>query len=195
MKKPVEKKPTAKPAKKKKPVAAPDEPRQVEVDWSDAEIISLASPGDWKVEVSPPAADAWPEKLKSPPLPPKSNFFEGHRGIAVNRVARKVAVGFILGEPKPSGTTRVVIGDLTTGKSTKPASFSTLMSPLALHDDGETILMRREEFGFGNLDRLEVWTIEGGDVQRQAEFIPYASDNGAGRDVGRVSGRRAAGHL
>jgi WD40 repeat protein len=57
------------------------------------------------------------------------------------------------------------------------------MMPLALHDDGKHVLMRRNEFGFGNLDRLEIWSIQGKDVVRSLIWIPYEDVNGAPRDV------------
>ncbi|MGE5193944.1 MAG: WD40 repeat domain-containing protein, partial [Deltaproteobacteria bacterium] len=51
------------------------------------------------------------------------------------------------------------------------------------HDDGEQVVMRREEFGFGNLDRLEVWIVEGTDVVKTLAWIPYEDVPGAPRDV------------
>ena len=163
----------------------PGEPRTVRVDYSGAETISLATTDKWEVDV-PATSDGFGPaagKPKTSPLPKKTNFFEGINGIAVNRVAGKAAVGFGLDDPKPAGTTRVVICDLATGKTSGAASAATKMGPLALHDDGKQIVMRRDEFGFGNQDRLEVWTLSGPRVERAAIWIPYDDVQGAGRDV------------
>lgn len=157
-------------------------PRQVKVDWSRAKKISLDTPSAWQVEIGGETERAG-FKPQSAPLPNKSGFFEKIHGIAVNVNAKKAAVGFVLGEPKPTGTSRVVICDLTTGKTTPPAVDASQMSPLALHDDGIQIVMRREEFGFGNLDRLEVWTVDGTEVSKSAIWTPYGDDQGAARDV------------
>ncbi len=157
-------------------------PRLVKVDWSRAEKISLDGPSEWQVEVTDNAERA-SFKPQTVALPNKSSFFEKIRGIAVNLTAKKAVVGFVLGEPKPTGTSRVVICDLATGKSTVPAVDASQMSPLALHDDGRQIVMRREEFGFGNLDRLEVWTVDGNEVSKSVIWTPYDDVQGAARDV------------
>lgn len=156
--------------------------RKIQVDYSNAEQISLATTEKWEVEV-PDSAETFSAKPKTSPLPKKSNFFEGIKGIAVNRVAAKAAVSFVLGDPKPEGTTRVVICDLATGKTTGPASTSGQMAPLALHDDGKQVVMRRDEFGFGNQDRLEVWKLNGPRVVRSAVWTPYDDAQHGGRDV------------
>ena len=162
--------------------AAAGEPRSLKVDFSSAEQVNLATTEQWQVTV-PTAGDGFASKPKTSALPKKASFFEGIKGVAVNKVAGKAAVGFALGDPKP-GTTRVVLCDLATGKATPPASAATLMAPLAVHDDGKQIVMRREEFGFGNQDRLEVWTLKGSRAERRTVWTPYDDDKwGPNRDV------------
>lgn len=162
-----------------------DEPKKIKANLSSAEQIVLSPPdadGAWKVEIPKPSDEAR-FKPKTSGLPSKSNFFEKIKGVAVNLAAKKAAVGFVLGEPKPAGTTRVVICDLATGKSGSVATSSGQMSPLALHDDGRQIVMRREEFGFGNIDRLEVWTLKGTKVEKSISWTPYEDVQGGPRDV------------
>jgi hypothetical protein len=158
------------------------EPRSLNVDFSSAEQVSLATTESWQIDVSP-VSDSYASKPKTSPLPKKASFFEGIKGIAVNRTCGKAAVVFAWDQPKPTGTTRVVLCDLATGKTTAPASAPVQMAPLAVHDDGRQIVMRRDEFGFGNQDRLEVWTLKGPRAERMVSWIPYDDTNGAGRDV------------
>ena len=170
----------------RKPTAPDDDdatgsPREVTVDWSGAELVAPGSEGEWKVEIREA-----PETLAKPrpvPLPGKSNFFEGLVPLAVSGDGTKAAVGYLLGEPKPAGTCRVVIADLAKGKATPVAVTTGQVAPFALHDDGVHVLSRREEFGFGNHDRLEVWKVAGGKVRKLESFVPYAQVQGAGRDV------------
>lgn len=160
-----------------------DEATEIKVNLSAAEQITLATTSEpWKVEI-PATEDVAEFKPKTAPLPPKTNFFEGIKGIAVNLTAKKAAVGFAVGEPKPAGTTRLVICDLSTGKSSKPAAGPGQLAPLALHDDGKQVVMRRDEFGFGNQDRLEVWTLKGARAARKVSWNPYDEVQGAPRDV------------
>ncbi len=163
--------------------AAATEPQEIDVNWSAADEIALAAPeGGWSVSISE-AASTMPGPLKSAPLPRKTSFFEGLKGLAVNPYCGRAAAGFVLGEPRPSGTTRVVLCDLKTGKTTPPAVAPVQMVPVAVHDDGKQIVMRRDEFGFGNQDRLEVWTLRKGVPDRAVSWVPYGDVQGAGRDV------------
>jgi hypothetical protein len=158
---------------------------KVPVDLSNAELITLSPANDeWKIEVSElPDDGKFTGKVKSVPLPAKSNFFETQQGLAINMVAKKAAVGYRLDDPKPDGTTRVLICDLKTSKSTPVAVTSGKMSPLALHDDGQHLVMRREEFGFGNQDRLEIWRLEGKKIVKLKEWVPLEESWKSNNDV------------
>jgi hypothetical protein len=159
------------------------EPRVVPVDWTNVESVSTAAPGDdWQLEIAPVELEL-PANLRPVPLPQKSNFFEGLKTLAVNPVARKVVAGYLLGEPKPQGTVRLTICDLTTGRATNPAVTQGMLVPIALHDDGQHVVMRREEFGFGNHDRLEFWQVTGSRVQKLVSWTPYDNLRGGQRDI------------
>lgn len=160
--------------------------RTVKVDLSTAEQISLGSTGEaWSVEV--PSAESRPvaTKMKSIPLPSKTNFFEGLKGLALSRgtEAKFAAVGFLLDKHGEGGSTRIAICDLKTGKCGTPAVGAGKMVPIAIHDDGRQVVMRREEFGFGNQDRLEVWTPQGSKIRKSVIWTPYDADQGGARDV------------
>lgn len=155
-------------------------PRIVQVDWSQSQAIALeATQSEW--EVTPPAAAA-NFRARSTALPPKTDFFEKLSGVAINPLARKAVVAYSLGKGAQA-TTRIILCDLENGKTLATASESGEMAPLALHDNGQYILMRRNEFGFGNLDRLEIWSIRGGAVAKHLIWTPYEGEWGGGRDV------------
>lgn len=161
------------------------EPKTVKPDFSSAESITLVAPGEkWEVAV-PKAGEGAGFKPKTAALPSKSNFFDGIKGIAINLVAKKAAVGFISSPPGGGGPVgRVALCDLATGKGGQAVTISSgPMVPLAVHDDGRQVVMRREEFGFGNQDRLEVWTINGSKGAKNITWIPYDDVAGGPRDV------------
>lgn len=153
----------------------PAEARTVKVNWSSAEQILLGSPSDgWKVELSGDAV-SFGTNPKSCPLPPKASFFERLKGMAINTAAKKAVVGMTREDPglNPQ-VTRVVICDLTTGKSSPPASMPGPFVPLALHDDGRQIVMCKNVFGFGNADELEICTIKGSQIVKSVVWAPYS---------------------
>jgi hypothetical protein len=157
-------------------------PEAIKTSLKSAKQVKLMPPaGAWKIAVAKPDESGF--EPKSAALPPKSNFFEAIKGVAVNLKARKAAVSFLLGEPKPAGTTRLVLCDLATGESSDPAAAPGQMVAAALHDDGQQVVMRREEWGFGNQDRLEVWTIDGNELARTLAWTPYEDAQGGSRDV------------
>ena len=46
------------------------------------------------------------------------------------------------------------------------------MVPLALNDTGHEVLMRRNEPGWGNMDRLETWDIAQSKIKKVLRSIP-----------------------
>lgn len=161
----------------------PTEPLKVEVDWKSVTPTILTPESDeWKAEITP-VEPVFKGRVKPIALPPKSNFFEGLKGMAVNPVAKKAVVTFNIDQPKPTGTTRIVMCDLETGKAGTVAAHPSQMVPLSLHDDGKRILMRRADWGFGNSNRVEIWTLKGSKVVRHLEFEPYAVLKGWDTDV------------
>lgn len=169
------------PAMEKPTDAGTGEERTVQVDWDDAETILLQAEGEWKAEVGAhPGLGLTPKPIA---LPPKADFFEGTKGLAVSKVAQRAIVGYVMGGPNRDGGIRLVMCDLKTGKMVASANAPGKLAPIALHDDGQQILMRRDEFGFGNLDRLEVWTMEGKNIRKSLSWTPYENVQGADRDV------------
>jgi hypothetical protein len=162
------------------PAPAASEPRTVKVDWSQSTPVLLnASQEEWNLAPPSPAANF---KAKTVPLPAKTDFWEKFSGAAINALARKGVVGYTLGD-KEKATTRIIVCDLEKGRPLATGSGPGQMSPLALHDNGQYVLMRRNEFGFGNLDRLEVWSIRGKDISRHLIWTPYDDVRGGDRDV------------
>lgn len=158
--------------------------RAVTPNWAGAETVALMpTESEWKM--SPPiAAPTAPErKARSIPLPPKKGFFEGVKGLAVNHTGQRALVGYGWDQPKPLGETRVVLCDLVLGKVLTTATVAGQMVPLALSDNGYQALMCRDEWGFGNHDRVELWTLSPSGVSRTLEWFPYGDAEGGNRDV------------
>ncbi|MGA2798912.1 MAG: SHD1 domain-containing protein [Thermoguttaceae bacterium] len=158
-------------------------PRVAVVDWSKALLIPLqTSDPQWQVTLPDvPAANYSP---KSTPLPPVTDFFEKANGLAISQAAKAAVVGFGLKKPSDrDGTERIILCDLKSGRVTASGATQGEMAPLALHDDGRQILMRRNEFGFGNQDRLEIWSLKGKNVVRSLIWTPYEDDRDVDKDV------------
>ena len=155
----------------------------MKVDLSSAEHVTLASPTEkWSVEI-PKKDPRDATKLKPVLTPKKNDFFEKLTGMELSRGEKKSAVVGYLLEKQETGTTRIVLCDFSTGKASTAAVASGKMMPMALHDDGKQVLMRREEFGWGKHDRLEVWVPKESKVSKTLAWCPYDDEKDGNRDV------------
>ena len=158
--------------------------RNVTVDWSVSKEIPLPSSDTaWKITVpEAPAADFHP---RSVPLAPRQDFWEGLNGMAVSYAGKVGVVGYGWKMPGDTVTTeRLVLCDLQKGRvaATGAGKYGEMI-PFALHDDGRQILMRRNDSGGGNAERLEIWSLKGKNVVRSLVWTPFSDDSGWGHDV------------
>lgn len=173
--------PAGGPMGEEKPEAAG---KQAKVDWSEVPVLAVAPSGEeWKFKTPIAGPQTEPIKSRAIPLPPKTNFFEGVSGLAVNHNASRAVVVYGLDEPKPEGTTRLVLCDFATGKVLMKASTKGKLAPVALNDKGTQVLMRRAEFGFGNADRLEMWNLTPQGIEKTLVWHPNDDAKGGQRDV------------
>lgn len=158
--------------------------KTAKVDWTEVPAIAIAPSGDeWKFKTPIAGPQREPLKNRAVPLPPKSNFFEGVSGMAVNYAATRAVVVYGLDDPKPEGTTRLVLCDLASGKTLLKTSTKGKLAPVALNDKGTQVLMRRAEFGFGNNDRLEIWNLSPQGIEKALVWHPNDDTTGGNRDV------------
>jgi WD40 repeat protein len=160
------------------------EPRTVTVNWSVSQELPLPSPDTaWKITVPDvPAADFRP---RSVPLAPRQDFWEGLNGMAVSNSGKMGVVGYGWKMHGDTITTeRLVLCDLQSGRvvGTGAGKYGEMI-PFALHDEGRQILMRRNDFGGGNAERLEIWSLKGKGVVRSLVWTPFSDDPGWGHDV------------
>ena len=175
-------KPGTPPADASAPPAAGG-PRELTPDLSNTRQVGLATaPDGWAVTVGPAPAPA----LGADPvlLPAKADFFEALKGFVVSPRATRAVVGYTLTKPGvgEKTTTRLVAVDLAGGKRTGLGVTAGAFAPVALADDGR-ILVKRDDFGFGNADRVEVWTADAGGIRRGAGWAPFGDLQGIDRDV------------
>ena len=151
------------------PSAAPGK-----IDWSRSEEIDLDSYGDgWDVAALPEGdLDFVPKTIK---LPNRTEFFEGMKSLAISRVARKAAVGYLwtFSTKNNLPRTRVVLCDLEAGRVSGEVMENVEALPVTVHPDGRQVLMRsakRNEIG------LEIWTIQGKRATRDSSWHPFKEE-------------------
>jgi len=160
------------------------EPMLAEVETSDGRTISMI-PTLTKWEFTPEKAA---EPIKVPnrvvAVPPTKDFFDKSKGLNLSPNGKYAAIGYMTGRSgQPNASSRVLLFDLENSKRVAEATVgNTQMSLMAVNDQGE-VLMRREEFGFGKNDRLELWTLNGDEVTRSGAFFPYGEAQNGNRDV------------
>jgi len=182
--------PTGRPATEDMPdePSRPSEARMVIADYSDAKEVAVSPPDQaWKFEI--PAAPETPSSAKSKPktipTPKKTDFFEGFKGLVGSPSGKFAALGYSLQRPgvNQPATSRVVVCNLETGKVIGEGSLPGKFAPLGIHNDGKQVLMKRDEFGHGNQERLEVWNVSAKSASKGIQIIPYEDSNGGDRDI------------
>lgn len=165
----------------------PSEARMIIPDFSDVKTVDVSPPDKpWKFEI-PEAAEASTGKAKSKTIatPKKTDFFEGTKNLVGSSSGKFAAIGYSLQRPgvnQPS-TSRVVVCNLESGKVVGEGSLPGKFAPLAIHDDGKQVLMKRDEFGHGNQERLEVWNVSAKSASKGIQLIPYEESSGGDRDI------------
>jgi hypothetical protein len=188
-----------KPAKKKKVAVEEEEseeegdvsgePKVVTPRWSGAKEILAAAAGEkWSLSIEAPKEPAAARKGRPVAIPSKIDFFEHMKGMVLNPVCRRAAIGYVLDKAGPrrpttrrareggagsEGQTRIVLCDLQTGKRLGAGAVSGKLVPLALSDSGEQLLMRREDAGFGKPDLLETWALTTSGISRELQWSPH----------------------
>lgn len=155
-------------------------------DFSDAKIVTVAQPDEaWKFDVPEAAAAGARAKPKTIATPKKTDFFEHTKSLVGSPNGKFAAIGYQLQKPgvnQPS-TTRIVISNLDTAKQTAEGSQPGKYILLAVHNDGKQVLVRKEEFGFGNSDRAEIWNVSPKSASKGTQWVPYDESTGGDRDV------------
>ena len=159
-------------------------PREFRADAGSARMVAMAGEGEWKIE--PDSGPKFSGQLRPIPLPPKTEFFEKPVGLCVSGNGRYAVVGYFFQAPgqRSGGRARLALSDLQEGKGlgsgvVPDANFV----PIALHDSGTKVLMRSDEFGFGNHDQLEMWALTKTGIERQTKWTPYDAAERGNRDV------------
>lgn len=161
------------------------------IDWSEVETIEVLGGDRWEVPIPETAGLGFePKKI---PLPKKGHFFEGLHPLTINLSAKKVALGYTTSFSIPKPLTRIVIGDLTTGKMVSSEPVEANMKPLAILDDGTTVLMVGIDDKGEAPDVVQEWTLKGKKVTRGSDWIPFAADADVKSDRG--GNDREASHI
>ena len=129
------------------------------IKWSEVETIEILGGDHWEVPI--PESSGLGFDPKKVPLPKKSHFFENIHPLAINLSAKKVALGYSTSFGVDVPYSRIVIGDLTTGKMVSSENTQSLMKPLCLLDDGTTILMGGTDDKGDGPDVIQEWTLKG----------------------------------
>jgi hypothetical protein len=185
----------SKPTTKGKPAADKDpEPRKsssstrlIVPDYSDVRVVTVIQPNEpWKFEIpEAPAATTAKPKAKMIATPKKTDFFEGAKSLAGSPGGKFAAIGYQLQKPgvNQPATTRVVVCNLESAKVSAEGSLPGKQVLLAVSEDGKQVLLRRDEFGHGSQDRLEIWDMAAKSASKGIQWVPHDDFSGGDRDV------------
>ncbi len=116
--------------------------REFKVDFQAAPETVVAV-GNWSPNLdSQPSS---PIELKPIALKSKEGFWERFGKAAVNLTAKRAVISLHTKPPGKPGTTRMQLIDLESGRSLANASGEGIWSALAIHDDGERIVVQEQK--------------------------------------------------
>ncbi|MFO1040881.1 MAG: SHD1 domain-containing protein [Planctomycetaceae bacterium] len=176
---------TTKPTTTTKPkeTTRPGGSNKLTITRNDGKVVAVTQPDKaWKFDVTAES----PLRLKGAviPTPKKADFFEGAKGLVASPNGKYAMIGYSLQKPgSQSATSRLVVCDLESGKMSGEGVEEGKFAPLAIHNDGSQVLMKRDDFGFGNQDRVEIWNVGADDSSKGKSWIPYSATTGGNRDV------------
>lgn len=155
-----------------------------EPSWDEADEIALVAGEQWEAKAGEAAPLAF--KPKAAALPPKTDFFEGLSGQAVNTHAQRAALTYQLkGRGRDDGmTSRLVVVDLASGKVLANATLDGEYTAKAVHPDGKLIVAERKQtIGRDAKHTLVTLTAAGKNAKQVDEWIPYSKANEGSRPV------------
>jgi hypothetical protein len=149
-----------------------------QIDWQSVpELDRGFDEAQWNY--TPPEINSLPFEMKRASLPKKTNFFEGMRRLKVNPLAKRCVAGYTLTFSVPKPLSRISLVDLPTGKAVNSDQVECNMCPLAVLNDGKTVLMQgtgKEREGYETGDQLQLWKLSGTQVSRSEIWIPFKDD-------------------
>ncbi len=155
----------------------------VEVDWGDAKELVPTLGAPWNVPIASNELDFEPKRAG---LQKKANFHEHTHPLVINSKIRRAVAGFTVSFSVPKPMTRLSLIDLGTGKAIHTEPVEANMRPLALLDDGSTVLMRGAGKNDGKYEtpgQLQLWKLKGREIVRTPSWTPYPQ---ARKQFGRV---------
>ena len=159
----------------------------VDIDWSNVPELNPAPVSrEWNPNLGGIAAPVDEVAYRPIPTPKKTDFFEKFKGIELNEAAERALIGYVHEDRREKTLKhRFLLADLKLGKllTYNVDDLEHTMAPLALSDDGVTALMRRNDFGFGKSNILEVWRFSGDGIKRELSWEPHADANGGNKDI------------
>lgn len=160
--------------------------RLIVPDYSDVRVVTVTQSNEpWKFEVPEAQPAAARPKPKTIPTPKKTDFFEGAKSLVGSPGGKFAAIGYQLQKPgvNQPATTRVVVCNLESTKVSAEGSLPGKQVLLAVSEDGKQVLLRRDEFGHGSQDRLEIWDMSAKSASKGIQWVPHDESSGGDRDV------------
>ncbi|WP_197231002.1 SHD1 domain-containing protein [Novipirellula artificiosorum] len=156
------------------------------VDWDSAELFVPLAGVQWQVPESVGPLDFEPKRT---PLLKKTSFHENVHPLAINTRCRRAAVGYSVSFAVPKAQTRLSLVDLVSGRAIHTDPVEAHMRPLALLDNGSSVLMvgcSDDRGGYEKKTELQLWRFDGKRIVRSASWVPYAKDRDRGREDAEV---------
>jgi hypothetical protein len=152
--------------------------KELKIDWDDVNDLDRSFGGDWKLEL--PKQSDLDFTAKRATLAKKNNFHEDIRRMEINPIAKRAVLGYTVSFSVPKPLSRLALVDLPTGKAIHSNAVEGDMCPLAILNDGGTVLMHGtsdDRKGFETPDQIQLWRLDNKKIVRSKTWIPFPNES------------------
>jgi hypothetical protein len=147
------------------------------IDWNTVPNMDPGTGGAW--QSLPPFQQQLGFTPQQAVLGKKVSIHEQVHPVQVNPTFKRAVIGYTITFGVPKKMSRFTLVDLESGRTVDSVQVEAMMRPLALLNDGQTVLMvgsSDEREGMERPYELQLWRIQGAELARSASWIPFANE-------------------
>ncbi len=148
------------------------------VDWDEVEPLDRTTESEWNLTL--PQKNELGFTPKPATLNKLNRAFEDIRKLIVDPISQRAVAGYTSSFSHDQPESRLAISDIVSGKTIHTSPVVADMCPIAVLNDGITIVMYGTSDGRGGFetrDQLQLWRLDGKKIIRTKSWIPFPNES------------------